>query len=122
MDRNQNCFYKDVVMTKITVFKKGDKIWSYQVKGHSGYAEEGADIVCSAISTASQMTLLGLKEVLQLDVESSVNDGYLQVKLADGAENNNEAQVLLQTMVKTLEDITKNYAKYVKMEVRKDVY
>lgn len=109
-------------MTKITIFKKNDIIWSYQVKGHSGFAEEGKDIVCSAVSTATQMTLVGLKDVLKLNVESIIEDGFLQVRLLDGDENNKDAQVLLNTMFLTLKDISKNYAKNVKMEVRKDVY
>lgn len=109
-------------MTKITIFKKDDIIWSYQVKGHSGFAEEGKDIVCSAVSTATQMTLVGLKEVLKLKVESIIDDGFLQVRLLDGDENNKDAQILLNTMFLTLQDIAKNYAKNVKMEVRKDVY
>ena len=109
-------------MTKITIFKKDDIIWSYQVKGHSGFAEEGKDIVCSAVSTATQMTLVGLKEVLKLNVESIIDDGFLQVRLLDGDENNKDAQILLNTMFLTLQDIAKNYAKNVKMEVRKDVY
>ncbi len=109
-------------MTKITIFKKDDIIWSYQVKGHSGFAEEGKDIVCSAVSTATQMTLVGLKEVLKLKVESIIEDGFLQVRLLDGDENNKDAQILLNTMFLTLQDIAKNYAKNVKMEVRKDVY
>ena len=109
-------------MTKITIFKKDDIIWSYQVKGHSGFAEEGKDIVCSAVSTATQMTLVGLKEVLKLKVESIIEDGFLQVRLLDGDENNKDAQILLNTMFLTLQDIAKNYAKNVKTEVRKDVY
>ena len=109
-------------MTKITIFKKDDIIWSYQVKGHSGFAEEGKDIVCSAVSTATQMTLVGLKEVLKLKVESIIEDGFLQVRLLDGDENNKDAQILLNTMFLTLQDIAKNNAKNVKMEVRKDVY
>lgn len=109
-------------MTKITIFKKDDIIWSYQVKGHSGFAEEGRDIVCSAVSTATQMTLVGLKEVLKLKVESIIEDGFLQVRLLDGDENNKDAQILLNTMFLTLQDIAKSYAKNVKMEVRKDVY
>lgn len=109
-------------MTKITIFKKDDIIWSYQVKGHSGFAEEGKDIVCSAVSTATQMTLVGLKEVLKLKVESIIEDGFLQVRLLDGDENNKDAQILLNTMFLTLQDIAKSYAKNVKMEVRKDVY
>lgn len=105
-------------MTKITILKKDGMIFAYQIKGHSGFAQEGKDIVCSAISTATQMTLLGLKEVLNLKVETDENDGFLKVELDDNDMKNSKAQVLLVTMEKTLCDISKNYAKFAKMEVR----
>ena len=107
-------------MTKITIFKKEGKIWSYQIKGHSGFAEEGKDIVCSAISTASQMTLLGLEDVLNLKVESDIQDGYMQVKVLDDFENES-VQILMKTLEKTLEHFAKEYAKFVKMEVKENV-
>lgn len=108
-------------MTKITIFKKEGKIWSYQVKGHSGYAEEGKDIVCSAISTAAQMTLLGLKEVVKVDLESDIQDGYMQVKVLKSFEDE-KVQILMETFEKTIEGFAKDYAKFIKVEVRKDVY
>ena len=107
-------------MTKITILKKNGFIYEYQVKGHSGYAESGSDIVCSAISVASQMALVGLKEVLKLDVFSDIKDGYLRVELKDF--ENESAQSILQSMMLTFKDITKNYSQYVKMEVKEDVY
>jgi len=107
-------------MTKITIFKKKGMICGFQVKGHSGYAESGSDIVCSGISTATQMTLAGLKEVLKLKVKDDVKDAYMQVLLDEF--DNEKAQALLSAMQITLESITKEYARYVKMEVKEDVY
>lgn len=109
-------------MIKITIFKKDDLIAGFQVKGHSGYAQEGQDIVCSGVSVATQMALLGLKEILKFDFESNIDDGFLVVRLDKKDYQNASAQVLLQSMEKTLEDIAKNYSKFVKMEVRRDVY
>lgn len=106
-------------MTKITIFKKNGKICEYQIKGHSGYGEEGTDIVCAGVSTAGQMALVGLKEVLKLDVEADVKDAYLHVTLNDF--ENESAQTLLSAMEKTLEDIANNYQKNVRMEVRENV-
>ena len=107
-------------MTKITILKKNGYIYEYQVKGHSGYAESGSDIVCSAISVATQMALVGLKEVLKLAVSSDIKDGYMRVELKDF--ENESAQNILKSMLLTLDDIQKNYSRYVKMEVKEDVY
>ena len=52
----------------MTVFKfKSDKdghITGFSMSGHSGYAEEGSDILCSAMSSCVQMIELGLIDVL----------------------------------------------------------
>ena len=109
-------------MTKIFVFKKENKICGFQVKGHSGYADEGHDIVCSAISTAAQMALVGLKEVLKLDVDFEMMDGFMSVHLKKEDVEQNSAQTILFAMEKTFEEITKQYSRFVKMEVKKDVY
>ncbi len=106
-------------MTKITIFKKNEYICGYQIKGHSGFAESGSDIVCAGISTAAQMALVGLKEVLKLDVEFDIKDGFMTVSLKDFQDE--KAQAVLNSMEKTLEDIAKNYKKNVRMEVREDV-
>ena len=108
-------------MTKIVFRKKKNFLWAFQIKGHSGFAEAGADIVCSGISVASQMALVTLKEVLKLEVESDIQDGYMQVKLLNKDEYE-IAQPILIALEKTLEDISKNYKKNVKMEVLEDVY
>ena len=39
-------------MTTVAFSMEGDRIVSFEVRGHSGYAEEGEDIVCAAVSSA----------------------------------------------------------------------
>lgn len=107
-------------MTKIVIFKKENKICGFQIKGHTGFAESGKDIVCSAISVASQMALVGLEEVLALPLEKHIQDGFMSVMLEK--TDDEKAQVILESMEKTLWDIAKNHSKYVYMEVREDVY
>lgn len=109
-------------MTKILILKKNDLICGFQVKGHSGFAESGQDIVCSAISTACQMALVGLQEVLKLKVSSEIHDGFMLVELDKAMLQNESAQNILSAMEKTLESIAKDYVRFVKMEVKKDVY
>ena len=43
-------------MTTITYYEQGDEI-SIDISGHAGFAEEGSDIVCSAISMLGQTLL-----------------------------------------------------------------
>ncbi len=102
-------------MIKIYIFKDDKFINGFQVKGHSGFAESGKDIVCSAVSAVTQMAVKGVEEA-KLKNELTVDDGYLQLLLD---ENNTNAQVLLVALEKSLEDIQNQYPKFVKMEVKK---
>jgi len=60
-------------MTKVEIFRKNGNIIGYKASGHSGYSEQGSDIICSAISTSLQMTLIGIQEVLKLKVDFKIN-------------------------------------------------
>ena len=61
-------------MTKVEIFRKNGNIIGYKASGHSGYSEQGSDIICSAISTSMQMTLAGIQEVLKLKVDFKIKE------------------------------------------------
>ncbi len=68
-------------MIKVTFFVANGGILGFEAKGHSGYAEYGKDIICSAISALTQTAVIGFKKVLKIDVNLSVTDGYLKCTL-----------------------------------------
>ena len=43
-------------MTTITFRSEGNRLIGFDSQGHSGYAEEGADIVCAAILFQRQIS------------------------------------------------------------------
>ena len=49
-------------MTSVTFLTEGNRIIGFDAAGHSGYAQEGEDIVCAAVTSAVRL------------VESTVND------------------------------------------------
>lgn len=109
-------------MTKIVIYKSKSHIVGFEISGHTGYAEEGSDIVCSAVSSMSQMVVVGIKDVLKLNAFVEISDGYLKLKLSEKDIENNFAEVLLKSLEKSLKEIVKEYGNYVKMEVKKDVF
>ena len=42
-------------MTTVTFHTEGSRIVSFEVQGHSGYAPEGEDIVCAAVTSAIRL-------------------------------------------------------------------
>ena len=112
-------------MTNVRIFKQESNILGFEVSGHSGYAEEGSDIICSAISTLSQSICVGLDSVLNLRPAIKVEDknAYLMCKLPKGLthEQLKDAQILLRTFeesVKLLLAGDKKIKKYISLEVK----
>ncbi len=88
-------------------------IKGFEVKGHSGLAERGADILCAAVSSACYMTVNTLTEVLKVDVDAEVNeDGYMKAVISDATE---EAGNLLEGFSLHIRELAKDYRKNLKV-------
>ena len=103
-------------MTKVEIFRKNGSIVGYKASGHSGYSEQGSDIICSAISTSLQMTLIGIQEVLKLKVDFKINDGFLDVDLKNISQDKlTQTNILTEAMAIFLKELTKQYPKYIRL-------
>jgi len=116
-------------MTKVQIFKQEHNIIGFVVSGHSGYSEQGSDIVCSAISSLSQMACVGLENVLNLkpNIEIIEDNAYLKCMLPKNIreDQNEKAQLLLKTFeesVKLLLLGDKKLKKYISLEVKNEIY
>ena len=113
-------------MTNIKIFTKNNKIVSFEISGHTGFANSGKDIVCSAISAISQSACLGITKVLNINAVVNKNDskGYLKLQLPKNINDNDleKAQIILRTMQLSLQDLLFEYGDYIKMEVRDEIY
>ena len=91
-------------------------ITGYTVSGHSGYADEGSDIICSAISALTQAPLHGMTKHLKIKPSWRVNqeDGYLKVALDSAPTELTEA--ILRTMVLGVESIVRQCPEYVRIQ------
>ena len=108
-------------MTKVEIFRKNGNIIGYKASGHSGYSEQGSDIICSAISTSLQMTLIGIQEVLKLKVDFKINDGFLDVDLKNISQDKlTQTNMLTEAMAIFLKELTKQYPKYIRLVEKED--
>lgn len=73
-------------MTTVTFRMEGDRITGFDSKGHSGYAEEGADIVCAAITSAIRLVEATINDVLGLAASMKVReeDASISLRLPGG--------------------------------------
>ena len=102
-------------MINILVIKDNQNIITIEATGHSGYAEAGSDIVCSAVSTLMQNLAVGLMEVLHLSPKVIIDEQIPHMCVELG-EKNEQAQLLMKTTVLSLKEIAKGYSNYIKIK------
>lgn len=107
-------------MTDVVITKKDNHIVLVESSGHTGYAEEGHDIVCAALSSILQTALLGLIKVADIDVESETGDGYLRFAIPEDIDDvrRASADIILDTMYEGVNDLYQGLSKYIKLEVK----
>ena len=86
-------------MTEITFYQTetGDII-GFRSEGHSGYADQGEDIVCAAISALVINTINSINELTddEMDVDIDEDEGYIDASFFDTPGK--EAQLLLKSL------------------------
>ena len=108
-------------MTDITITKKGNSIVEVTAHGHTGYGESGEDIVCAGVSTLIQSALLGLLQVVGINVKFNVNEetGSLRFTLPQNLteQERHDADIVLNTMLCGLKDFYTEYSDFINLEV-----
>ena len=59
----------------------GDRITGFEARGHSGYAEAGADIVCAAVTSAIRLVEATVNDVLGLAASVKVREQDASISL-----------------------------------------
>ena len=100
-------------MTTAIFHSAGGRLDGFAVEGHSGYAEEGSDIVCAAISAAVGLTECTINEVMGLGaaVKAREKSARISLKLPTGLNEENEhtCQNLLAGLLVYLQAVAEEY-------------
>ena len=73
-------------MTQVRFYIDENRLTGFEISGHTGFALEGSDIVCAAISSAAIMAANTVTEIIGDKAEITEKDGYLKFTLADGSD------------------------------------
>ena len=97
-------------MIRVTLHCKGDLITGFECTGHAGFAQEGSDIVCAAVSILTTTCANALESVAGLTPLVKATPGKMILALPNGSGH--DAQVILKTMRQGLKDLTDAYPDY----------
>lgn len=106
-------------MVDVEFVKKSGNFVSARLKGHAESTNQEFDMVCSAISVISQTILIGILEVLKVDAEYLIDNGFLSFSIEKLSDDDiKKCQVLIKTMLLGLKNLEISYEKYIKISVK----
>lgn len=103
-------------MIRIVITRnRAGSISSMKINGHSGYAEEGADIICSAVSVTAYTAAGALEELAGLKDCYSEDKGHMTIRLPASMDDQQAktAAVIMETTAIGFKQIEHSYGKYV---------
>ena len=102
-------------MITVEIRKSNGEYVGFSSKGHAGYAEEGYDIVCAAVSVLTVNTVNSIEKFTDDAFKAEAADGMVRWKFTE-LPLSKEAKLLMDSLVLGLKDIQENYGKkYIKI-------
>ena len=118
-------------MTTITFYKSGGFYYGFEEQGHTGYADAGEDILCSALSSMTMLIINAIEVSYASCVDYSIDEKTSDIKvIAKSAlpkyEKDEKKQFavsgLIQAYFLQLMEILEDYYEYLDVrEVEKDI-
>ena len=105
-------------MIKVTIIRNNKaQIIKFSIEGHAGYSRSGRDIVCAGVSAISGAAIVGMERMLGITLDIIVKKGNLICTIPEhiSGQRRHDANIILETMVLGLKDISDNYNKFVKV-------
>lgn len=102
-------------MIKVQIKRNNKYITQIKIKGHARFGEYGKDLVCAGVSAVATgiCNTLAKKEFLEEKKCAIIlKNGNIMI---DVYENDEVMQVILETLVISLESFTEDYHQYIKI-------
>ena len=112
-------------MTKIIFYRSNGIFWGFEEQGHTGYADAGEDILCSALSAMTMLIINAIEVSYGSDADYIIDEETTDIKLiARGALARFEADEkkryaiagLILAYYEQLKELTEEYYEYLSVE------
>ncbi len=93
-------------------------IYRFKVEGHTDSTDDDKmDAICAIVSVATQSVILGITSVLDVRIDFTTSDGFLECEIPeiDDSETLGKVNVLTETMLLTLKQAVDQYPSYIKL-------
>ena len=66
-------------MTKVVFFRSGGHFYGFRETGHTGYGDEGYDILCAALSSMTMLLINSINVVFAGELDYTVDEGATEI-------------------------------------------
>ena len=97
-------------MTEVRFYSFKGRLTGFEISGHSGYSDEGSDIVCAAISSCAYMVINTITDVIGVNAEVEVDEAYISFSVSEkDADQISDIMQGFEMHVKALADDYKEF-------------
>ena len=100
-------------MTTLKLLQKQQQFVGFCCEGHSGYAKQGEDIVCAAISSMTQFCICCAKQ-FKLPISYRVDEAYLECSIVSP---DSIFSGLLTALAESVSQLQEDYPEHICLEI-----
>lgn len=100
-------------MIQIIFYRAHDCYTAVDLLGHAGYAEEGEDIICAAVSSSVQLIHALLFDVQKIAVDTLIEDEGAHIRLTLPCNQITEGQDAFKAFYLHLSELAQNYSDFI---------
>ena len=113
-------------MTKIVFYRSNGVFWGFEEQGHTGYADAGEDILCSALSAMTMLIINTIEVAYASDVDYEIDEGATRIVVSskaalpefeDDERKRYAVSGLFMSYFYQLNDMTEEYYKFLEVDV-----
>ncbi len=104
-------------MTRCEFFRQDGRITGFTVSGHSGYGEQGSDVLCAAITAAVSLAECTINDVCggKAKVRVKEEDARITLTLPASCEEEDTIQDVLTGLMLYLINLRDDYEDYIEV-------
>ena len=113
-------------MTKVVFFRNDGIFYGFREQGHTGYGDEGYDILCAALSSMSMLIINSINVVFAGELDYTVDEGATEIMVQSSSalpefEEDEKKRYAIAGLFMSyyiqLNDLMEEYYKYLQVEV-----
>ena len=104
-------------MTTASFFKSNGKFKGFRISGHSGYSEEGSDIICASVSSMMLLTVNTITESFGIEADVAVDENGATVDFSLRSDDERGC-ALIEGLWRELSALENDYPKHVRVTVK----